>query len=197
MNFAIPVSKAELLTTLDDMRAGVESGDTLEGFIAFGIPYPPAGEPKDADWMLLTRYRIGNIDGQGGLRSVGAMEHPTTTNRIEYALHEAAILERNDDGFIVRTVLGQIYGFAFNREGDQDVLGVTSLDGSPTNSPVAANRHSANIKQAREAWREQFGGDVAQFDLAYRQALNDGATVAAAQAAGVNAVLDAFVERST
>lgn len=76
MNYAIAASKAELLALLDDMRAGVESGDTLEGFVQFSIPYPPAGEPADADFMVLTRYRVGNLMGQGALRSFGAVDRP-------------------------------------------------------------------------------------------------------------------------
>lgn len=76
VNYAIAASKAELLALLDDMRAGVESGDTLEGSVQFLLPYPPAGEPEHADFMVVARYRVGNLAGQGGLRSFGAMDRP-------------------------------------------------------------------------------------------------------------------------
>lgn len=101
MNFPLPASKEMILEALDDIRRGVESGDTLEGFIEFSMAYPdpcgtcggsgrihPGGIPcpgcrgdgqgpvRSQPFEMLTRYRIGNLDGQGGLRSFGAMENP-------------------------------------------------------------------------------------------------------------------------
>lgn len=51
------------------------------------------------------------------------------------------------------------------------------------------------VRALRAAWRQQFGGGVVPFDVAYWKARGEGLTIAQAQAAGVNAVLDAFVER--
>lgn len=76
MNFPEGATKELVLEVLDQIRAGVESGDSLEGFVQWSIPYPPEGEPEDADFMLLARYRIGNLMGQGGLRSYGKMDPP-------------------------------------------------------------------------------------------------------------------------
>lgn len=71
---------------------------------------------------------------------------------------------------------------------------------SACGKPPADNAEDDEIKRRRALWREQFGGGIVQFDSAHRVALKQGSTVAEAQAAGVNAALDAFVrylERST
>lgn len=78
MNYPVPTTETALLAILDDVRAGVKSGDTLEGFVQFGIPYPPAGDPEGADFMVLARYRVGNLMGQGGLRAIGDMDRAPT-----------------------------------------------------------------------------------------------------------------------
>lgn len=51
------------------------------------------------------------------------------------------------------------------------------------------------IKQERAAWSMQFAGGMMPFDLAYGRALKHGHTVAEAQQAGAEALLDAFTER--
>lgn len=74
MNYPVPQTKAQLLALLDDVRQGIESGDTAEGSIQF--TYPSMGDPPDAEFMVLARWRVGCNMGQGGLCSVGAMDRP-------------------------------------------------------------------------------------------------------------------------
>lgn len=70
----VPISKDELLGMLDEIRQGVESGDTLEGSFEFTLPFPPAGDPEDAEFMARASYRIGNLMGQGGVRMLGELD---------------------------------------------------------------------------------------------------------------------------
>lgn len=66
-----PMSKDELLMILEEMHDLVEQDDSFEGFLNYLIPYPPAGDPEEADFMVEARYRIGNTMGQGGMRMIG------------------------------------------------------------------------------------------------------------------------------
>jgi hypothetical protein len=61
------MSREELLAVLDDIRKGVESGDTLEGSFEFLLDYD-----SDAPaWQVRAFYRTGNTMGQGGSRLIG------------------------------------------------------------------------------------------------------------------------------
>lgn len=64
-------SQEQLVAVLENILEGVKTGDTLEGSIEFLLPYPPGGESEDADFMVRASYRIGNTEGQGGLRIIG------------------------------------------------------------------------------------------------------------------------------
>jgi hypothetical protein len=63
------MSREQLLATLDDIRGGVECGDTLEGSLQFTLNYddPAAEHPYDTQ----AAYRVGNLMGQGGMRLIG------------------------------------------------------------------------------------------------------------------------------
>jgi hypothetical protein len=65
-------TKAELLHTLDDIRASVAADDSFEGFIEYLMPGPQGTNP-DADFEVRASYRIGNSQGQGGVRMIGEM----------------------------------------------------------------------------------------------------------------------------
>lgn len=67
----VPMDKDGLIFILEDMLERVKEGDSFEGFLNYLMPYPPAGDPEDADFMVEARYRIGNTMGQGGMRMVG------------------------------------------------------------------------------------------------------------------------------
>lgn len=62
------LSKAELLTVLQEITNGVSSGDTLEGFIEFLMGDEPFS------FNVKARYRTNNLQGQGCLRVVGKLE---------------------------------------------------------------------------------------------------------------------------
>lgn len=72
-NSAKPLSKDELVSVLEDILRGVKKDDTLEGSIEFLLPYPPAGDPEDADFMVRASYRVGNSMGQGSVRLIGGV----------------------------------------------------------------------------------------------------------------------------
>lgn len=93
MNHPVPTTRQELLAVLDDIRAGIESGDTLEGFVQFELAY----EQDTPDFMVLARYRVGNLHGQGGLRSLGSME-PTKWCDDCLRWHAPPVCERGVDG---------------------------------------------------------------------------------------------------
>jgi len=96
-NKPVPVSKDTLLALLDDIRHHVERDDSFEGSLEYLMPYPePCPDcghelanalsscdtcggtqeipwPDDTDFLLRAAYRIGNSQGQGGMRMIGAM----------------------------------------------------------------------------------------------------------------------------
>jgi hypothetical protein len=64
-----PVSRDGLLATLDDIRDHVARGDSFEGFLNYTMPEPD--DPDDVEFRLEARYRVGNLQGQGGMRIIG------------------------------------------------------------------------------------------------------------------------------
>lgn len=61
------LTRRELLTHLRDIVQGVDTGDTLEGNISWGLP-----EDDDPDgWDVMGAYRVGNLMGQGGMVLIG------------------------------------------------------------------------------------------------------------------------------
>ena len=71
-NYPVPVSRDTLLALLDDIRHHVEHGDSFEGSLEYLMPEP--GDPDDVEFRLRAAYRIGNLQGQGGMRLIGSME---------------------------------------------------------------------------------------------------------------------------
>jgi hypothetical protein len=69
-----PMTKAQLLEVIDDIRMRVEAGDSYEGFLNYLMPYDDDDEIiEDADFVVEARYRVGNLQGQGGMRMVGKL----------------------------------------------------------------------------------------------------------------------------
>lgn len=66
-NEPAPATRHEVVDVLRDAADAVELGDSFEGFIAWSMP---TDEPElaDADFGMFARYRVGNREGQGGLR---------------------------------------------------------------------------------------------------------------------------------
>lgn len=73
MNYPAPASTDTVIEVLSECLTGVRNGDTHEGFVQFSLPYPPE-DPADADFMLVARFRAGNLFGQDCLRSFGHLE---------------------------------------------------------------------------------------------------------------------------
>lgn len=98
-NLPQPCSRETLLALLDDIRHHVEAGDSFEGSLEYLMPYPEPcplcmpgedsdpdpecvmcggkGEidyPADVEFLIRAAYRIGNLQGQGGMRLIGKME---------------------------------------------------------------------------------------------------------------------------
>lgn len=74
------MSKETLTLLLDDIKAHVEAGDSYEGSIEYTMPAPAtpeeevAGWPSaDAEFWVTAVYRIGNLQGQGGMRMIGTV----------------------------------------------------------------------------------------------------------------------------
>jgi hypothetical protein len=64
----VGMTRAELADVLQDMAERVSAGDSFEGHIEYAIPDNPVGEVE-----VSAAYRIGNLQGQGGLRLIGVM----------------------------------------------------------------------------------------------------------------------------
>lgn len=65
----VPMSKETLVVLLDDIKEHVEAGDSFEGYLNYLMP--TIYDPPDADYLVEARYRIGNLQGQGGMRIIG------------------------------------------------------------------------------------------------------------------------------
>lgn len=62
------LSTEAFLAVLDDIRNRVAAGDSFEGFVQYLLPEeddPPEG------FRVMARWRVGNLEGQGGMRVVG------------------------------------------------------------------------------------------------------------------------------
>lgn len=66
----VPMSRNELVAVLEDILAHVKSGDSFEGFLNYLIPGMEAME-QGVEFVVEARYRIGNLQGQGGMRIYG------------------------------------------------------------------------------------------------------------------------------
>lgn len=68
------MTQAELLAVLDDIRSRVDAGDSFEGNLTYAIP---EAEDAPADsFDVVATYRIGNLQGQGGMRMLGEWGNP-------------------------------------------------------------------------------------------------------------------------
>lgn len=76
-----PMSRQQLAALLDDISARVKAGDSFEGYLNYTMPmddWPEGQKPEnwpsdDCDFWVHGAYRIGNTQGQGGLRLLGRM----------------------------------------------------------------------------------------------------------------------------
>ncbi|MFI8942676.1 hypothetical protein [Streptomyces syringium] len=61
------MSRTDLLNLIDDIRARIANGDSLEGNVRYLLASRDAERPFDVDAM----YRVGNRAGQGGAILIG------------------------------------------------------------------------------------------------------------------------------
>jgi hypothetical protein len=62
------VCQESFVALLDDVRQRVASGDSFEGSLSYEFPWD-GDEPKG--FRVRASYRIGNSEGQGGMRMIG------------------------------------------------------------------------------------------------------------------------------
>jgi len=73
------VSKDDLVLILKEMTERVEIGDSYEGYLNYLMPDPIEDESapggyrfeKGHDFDVEARFRVGNLDGQGGMKMIG------------------------------------------------------------------------------------------------------------------------------
>lgn len=63
------LNKHELLAHLHAIVRGVESGDSLEGHINWMLP--ESDDDESFTWDVVGAYRVGNLEGQGGMIVLG------------------------------------------------------------------------------------------------------------------------------
>lgn len=64
-----PVTREELLAIIDDIRDLVQHDDSWEGYLNYLLP--EEGDPANIYARVEARYRVGNSEGQGGMRMIG------------------------------------------------------------------------------------------------------------------------------
>ena len=64
-----PVSKNRLIEILEDILQHVKDDDSTEGFLNYLAPELDDGPEVYA--RVEARYRVGNRDGQGGMKMIG------------------------------------------------------------------------------------------------------------------------------
>ena len=66
------MTSAQLAALLQNIINAIETGDSWEGFIEYLMP--DEDTPKEYQYLVRARYRIGNADGsQGGMRFIGEL----------------------------------------------------------------------------------------------------------------------------
>lgn len=75
MNNLIPVkmSYTDLADLLSSMASLIRSGRSFDGFIEYQLPDPTETSTLTTEVMVRGSYRIGNSDGQGGVRIIGTI----------------------------------------------------------------------------------------------------------------------------
>ncbi len=80
-----PMSKEELLSIIDEMGDRVGAGDSFEGFLNYLLPFPD--DDDSIHFRVEVRFRVGNSEGQGGMKMIGVdTERPNHRYR-EYPGH--------------------------------------------------------------------------------------------------------------
>lgn len=71
----VPMTKDQLIETLEVMIEHIRQGDSYEGNVQYLMPYDDeSGEIiEGADFVVSAAYRVGNLQGQGGMRMIGEL----------------------------------------------------------------------------------------------------------------------------
>lgn len=72
MIIPVTLSREDLLAVLDDIRERVATGDSFEGHIEWLIPDDESASAGSFD--VRGAYRVGNTQGQGGMRVIGEID---------------------------------------------------------------------------------------------------------------------------
>ena len=94
-NMPVPMTKEQLLEHLHVIIAHIEADDSFEGNLQYLMPYPEQcwechgdgrippcvtcggkGEieyPENINFLVSAAYRVGNLQGQGGMRMIGEL----------------------------------------------------------------------------------------------------------------------------
>jgi len=74
----VAMSKEQLVNLLEDITRRVQAGDSYEGNLQYEMPIEdgqadvvPGWPTADCDFWVTGTYRIGNLQGQGGMRMIG------------------------------------------------------------------------------------------------------------------------------
>lgn len=138
MNFPTPVTKAFLGDVIKDVAEKVAAGDSFEGFIEYTVP---TGEivPDGTYALLRARYRIGNLDGQGGMRMFGRMHQPPWKEVEKWSVQPCSVPDK--DGNYVEGFWAADYTTP-----DED-LGVK---GPPSDTLITLTYFKQSLEQQRD-----------------------------------------------
>jgi len=64
------LTREQLLGILSDISQRVAAGDSFEGYLNYLLP--DEGDDPDG-FRVEARYRVGNLQGQGGMKIVGSL----------------------------------------------------------------------------------------------------------------------------
>lgn len=67
-----PMTKEQLVALFTDLLTRIDLGDTWEGFVEWLLPDPDE-VADDVVAEVRARYRVGNTEGQGGMRFIGEL----------------------------------------------------------------------------------------------------------------------------
>lgn len=64
------LDRTRAIAVLDDIRSGMLTGDSFEGFFEYSWEVDDGPNPNADVWLVRARYRVGNLHGQGGVSVV-------------------------------------------------------------------------------------------------------------------------------
>lgn len=71
-----PMTADQFVAVLEDVLDRVRTGDSFEGNLQYLMPIPDDGQPDfpaEIAFLVSGSYRVGNSQGQGGMRMIGSI----------------------------------------------------------------------------------------------------------------------------